>query len=153
LPRKALLERLLDPMQVIVCDGAMGTMLYNKGVFINQCYDELSVRAPDLVREVHRAYVKAGAELLETNSFGANRYKLAQYGLDKQVREINLAAAKLAREVAEEEILVAGAAGPLGVRLEPLGLPRSCGGLRRHARGPRGFRGCSGLASFDAISS
>jgi len=78
LPRNPLVERLLDPLQVIVFDGAMGTMLYNKGVFINQCYDELSLRAPDLVREVHRAYRKAGAEVLETNSFGANRYKLAQ---------------------------------------------------------------------------
>jgi methionine synthase / methylenetetrahydrofolate reductase(NADPH) len=116
-----LIDRLLDPMQVIVFDGAMGTMLYNKGVFINQCYDELSLRAPDLVRDVHRAYAKAGAEVLETNSFGANRYKLAQYGLDKQVAEINRAAAKLAKEVADGDLLVAGAAGPLGVRLEPLG--------------------------------
>jgi homocysteine S-methyltransferase len=116
-----LIDRLLDPAQVIVFDGAMGTMLYNKGVFINQCYDELSLRAPDLVREVHRAYAKAGAEVLETNSFGANRYKLAQYGLDKQVREINVAAAKLAKEVADGDLLVAGAVGPLGVRLEPLG--------------------------------
>src|SRR5436309_9756764 len=94
------LERLLDPNAIVVFDGAMGTMLYNKGVFINQCYDELNLRAPDLVREVHRAYAKAGAEVLETNSFGANRYKLAQYGLDKQVNEINRAAAKIAREVA-----------------------------------------------------
>src|SRR2546423_6927339 len=121
LPENGLIARLIDPEQVVIFDGAMGTMLYNKGVFINQCYDELSVRAPDLVREVHRAYAKAGAEVLETNSFGANRYKLAQYGLDKQVAEINRAAAKIAKEVAQESILVAGAAGPLGVRLEPLG--------------------------------
>ncbi len=121
LPDNPLVQRLLDPLQVIVFDGAMGTMLYNKGVFINQCYDELALRSPDLIREVHRAYRKAGAEVLETNSFGANRYKLAQYGLDKQVAEINRAAAKLAREVAEDDLLVAGAAGPLGVRLEPLG--------------------------------
>jgi len=121
LPRNPLVERLLDPLQVIVFDGAMGTMLYNKGVFINQCYDELSLRAPDLVREVHRAYRKAGAEVLETNSFGANRYKLAQYGLDKQVGELNRAAVKVAREVAEDDLLVAGAVGPLGVRIEPLG--------------------------------
>ena len=119
--KNPLIDRLLDPTQVIVFDGAMGTMLYNKGIFINQCYDELSVRAPDLVRDVHRAYAKAGAEILETNSFGANRYKLAQYGLDKQVAEINRAAARVAKEVAQESILVAGAAGPLGVRLEPLG--------------------------------
>ena len=119
--KNQLIERLLDPMQVIVFDGAMGTMLYNKGVFINQCYDELSLRAPDLIRDVHRAYAKAGAEVLETNTFGANRYKLAQYGLDKQVAEINHAAAQLAKEVADGGLLVAGAVGPLGVRLEPLG--------------------------------
>ena len=75
------LARLLDPEQVVLFDGAMGTMLYMKGVFINQCYDELNTRAPDLVREVHAMYVKAGAEVIETNSFGANRAKLSQYGL------------------------------------------------------------------------
>jgi homocysteine S-methyltransferase len=121
LPENALVARLLDPLQVVVFDGAMGTMLYNKGVFINQCYDELNLRAPDLVRDVHKAYRKAGAEVLETNTFGANRFKLAQYGLQEQVGEINRAAAKIARDVAEDDLLVAGAAGPLGVRLEPLG--------------------------------
>src|ERR671931_1859691 len=117
-------QRLLDPERVVLFDGAMGTMLYSKGVFINQCYDELNVRAPDLVREIHRAYVKAGAEIIETNSFGANRVKLAQYGLESQVREINRAAAKLARDVADEAgrpVLVAGSVGPLGVRIEPYG--------------------------------
>ncbi len=88
---------------LVLFDGAMGTMLYAKGVFINQCYDELNVRAPDLVREVHRAYVKAGAEVLETNSFGANRVKLAQFGLEAQVREINRAAARIARDVAGDD--------------------------------------------------
>jgi len=121
LPENPLIARLLDPQQVIVFDGAMGTMLYNKGVFINQCYDELNIRAPDLVRDVHKAYKKAGAEVLETNTFGANRIKLAQYGLEAQVAEINRAAAKIAREVAEDDILVAGAVGPLGIRLEPFG--------------------------------
>ena len=121
LPDNGLIARLLDPQQVIVFDGAMGTMLYNKGVFINQCYDELNLRAPDLVRDVHKAYRKAGAEVLETNSFGANRIKLEQYGLASQVAEINRAAAKLARDVAEDDLLVAGAVGPLGVRIEPLG--------------------------------
>ena len=86
--------RLLDPERVVLFDGAMGTMLYAKGVFINQCYDELNLRAPDLVRDVHRAYVKAGAEVLETNTFGANRLKLTQYGLETQVRELNRAAAR-----------------------------------------------------------
>lgn len=119
--RDAQIARLLDPEQVILFDGAMGTMLYARGVFINQCYDELALRAPDLVREVHEAYVKAGAEVLETNTFGANRIKLAQYGLDRQVAEINRAAAALARSAAGEQRLVAGAVGPLGVRLEPYG--------------------------------
>ncbi len=121
MPENPLVTRLLDPQQVIVFDGAMGTMLYNKGVFINQCYDELNLRAPDLVRDVHKAYRKAGAEVLETNSFGANRIKLEQYGLSAQVAEINRAAARIAREVAEDDLLVAGAVGPLGVRIEPLG--------------------------------
>lgn len=119
--RHDLLERLVDPEAVIVFDGAMGTMLYAKGVFINQCYDELNLRSPDLVRAVHAAYVEAGAEVLETNSFGANRVKLAQYGLQNQVREINVAAARLAREEAGEQALVAGAVGPLGIRIEPYG--------------------------------
>src|SRR5688572_24753585 len=102
----------------------MGTMLYTKGVFINQCYDELNLRAPDLIREIHRAYVKAGAEIIETNSFGANRTKLVPHGLETQTHEINRAAAALAREVADEAnrpVLVAGAVGPLGVRIEPYG--------------------------------
>ncbi len=119
--RKELLDRLLDPFQVVVFDGAMGTQLYAKGVFINQCYDELNLRAPDLIREVHRAYIKAGAEVIETNTFGANRAKLAQYGLESEVTTINREAAKLAREVAEDDVLVAGAVGPLGIRLEPYG--------------------------------
>ncbi|MBK5188463.1 MAG: homocysteine S-methyltransferase family protein, partial [Gemmatimonadaceae bacterium] len=84
----------------MVADGAMGTMLYSRGVFINQCYDELNVRSPELVLDVHRAYVKAGAELLETNSFGANRLKLAQYGLENHVAEFNKRAAEIAREAA-----------------------------------------------------
>lgn len=116
------LERLLDPSSIIVFDGAMGTMLYNKGVFINQCYDELVLRAPDLVTEIHKQYVKAGADVIETNSFGANRLKLTQYGLQDQVHAINRAAAKVARDaVVGTNALVAGAIGPLGVRLEPYG--------------------------------
>src|SRR5262245_55949571 len=115
------LDRLLDPDRIIVFDGAMGTMLYSKGVFINQCYDELNLRAPDLVRDIHRKYVEAGAQVLETNSFGANRVKLSQYGLESQVKELNRAAAKVAREAAGDRALVAGAVGPLGVRIEPYG--------------------------------
>lgn len=120
-PRAALLARLLDPEQVIMFDGAMGTMLYARGVFINQCYDELVLRSPDLVREIHAAYVKAGADVLETNTFGANRAKLTQYGLEGQVSAINTKAAQLAREAAGDQRLVSGAVGPLGVRLEPYG--------------------------------
>ena len=119
--RAALLARLLDPEQVVVADGAMGTMLYAKGAFINLCYDELNVRQPDLVRGIHADYVRAGAELLETNSFGANRPKLQHYGLEAHVREFNLAAAALAREAAGDHALVAGAVGPLGLRIEPFG--------------------------------
>jgi homocysteine S-methyltransferase len=112
---------LLAPDRVVVFDGAMGTMLYTRGVFINQCYDELNLRAPELVRDVHRAYREAGAEVLETNSFGANRIKLAQYGLEAHTAEINRAAAALAREVAGDDGWVAGAVGPLGIRIEPYG--------------------------------
>lgn len=118
------MERLLDPQRITVFDGAMGTMLYAEGVFINQCYDELNLRAPDLVRKIHRAYAKSGAEIIETNTFGANRLKLTPYGLETQVREINRAGAALAREAAGEAnrpVLVAGAVGPLGVRIEPFG--------------------------------
>ena len=115
------LERLLDPESIVVFDGAMGTMLYAKGVFINQCYDELNLRAPDMVREIHKKYVDAGAQVIETNSFGANRLKLTQHGLEKQVNELNRAAAQVAREAAGDKALVAGAVGPLGVRIEPYG--------------------------------
>ena len=104
-----------------VFDGAMGTMLYAKGVFINRCYDELNVRDPDLIKEVHRAYIKAGAELIETNTFGANRVKLSEYGLETSVEAINAAGAAAAKSVAGDDVLVAGAIGPLGIRIEPYG--------------------------------
>ncbi|HEX8944557.1 MAG TPA: bifunctional homocysteine S-methyltransferase/methylenetetrahydrofolate reductase [Gemmatimonadaceae bacterium] len=121
MPSQSKLQRLLDPNAIVIFDGAMGTMLYSKGVFINQCYDELNVRAPDMVRDVHRQYVAAGAEVIETNSFGANRVKLTQHGLQDQVHQLNRAAALLAREAAGDRALVAGAVGPLGVRIEPYG--------------------------------
>lgn len=119
--RDALLKRLLDPEALVVFDGAMGTMIYARGVFINQCYDELSVRAPDLIRGIHEDYIRAGAEVIETNTFGANRLKLQQHGLSEEVQSINAGAARLARDAAGESVLVAGAVGPLGVRLEPYG--------------------------------
>jgi methionine synthase / methylenetetrahydrofolate reductase(NADPH) len=125
------LERLIDPTDVVLFDGALGTMLYARGVFINQCFDELNLRAADLVRDVHRAYKQSGAEVLQTNSFGANRVKLAQYGLEGQVQEINRRAAMLARDVAGDDLLVAGSVGPLGVRLEPYG-PTSIDEAREH---------------------
>jgi methionine synthase / methylenetetrahydrofolate reductase(NADPH) len=119
-PERTLHDLIADG-RVHVFDGAMGTMLYAKGVFINVCYDELNLRSPDLVRDVHRAYVRAGAEILETNTFGANPVKLAHHGLAAETHAINRKAAELAREAAGSRALVAGAIGPLGVRLEPFG--------------------------------
>ena len=115
------LRTLIADGRAHVFDGAMGTMLYGKGVFINACYDELNLKAPNLVDEVHRAYVKAGAEILETNTFGANAAKLAQYGLADEVFEINKRAAELAVKAAGDRACVVGAIGPLGVRIEPFG--------------------------------
>jgi homocysteine S-methyltransferase len=106
----------------------MGTMLYARGVFINRCYDELNLSQPEMVRGVHTEYLQAGAEVIETNTFGANVYRLEHYGLGDKVRAINMAGARLARECVNQirekqavEAFVAGAIGPLGVRLEPLG--------------------------------
>ena len=106
---------------VVVCDGAMGTQLYARGVFLNRCFDELNLSQPALVREVHQEYLWAGAEILETNTFGANRLKLEPHGLAERVRDINVAGAGLAREVAGDSAYVAGSVGPLGVRVEPYG--------------------------------
>jgi homocysteine S-methyltransferase len=115
------LHDLLADGRVHVVDGAMGTMLYGRGVFLNICYDELNLRQPDLVRDIHREYVRAGAELLETNTFGANPVKLAHCGLAAETEAINAAAARLAREASAGRAAVAGAIGPLGIRLEPYG--------------------------------
>ena len=117
-------ESFLDKIdkRPMVCDGAMGTMLYSKGISLNQCFDELNTAKPHLVKEVHVAYVKAGAEVIETNTFGSNRFRLEKFGLGDRVRELNVAGARLAREVAGDDLYVAGAVGPLGVLLEPLGL-------------------------------
>ena len=108
----------------VLCDGAMGSMLYGRGVFINRCYDELNVSQPELVRAVHGEYLQAGAAVIETNTFGANRVRLARYGLEGRVRELNLAGVRLARECVTQmrekhasEAFVAGAMGPLGLRI------------------------------------
>jgi homocysteine S-methyltransferase len=112
---------LIEDDLVHVFDGAMGTLLYGRGVFVNVCYDELNRRRPELVRQIHDEYVAAGAEILETNTFGANPVKLSSYGLAEQTEEINRAAAELAQAAAGIRASVAGAIGPLGIRIEPWG--------------------------------
>jgi methionine synthase / methylenetetrahydrofolate reductase(NADPH) len=108
----------------ILADGAMGTMIYARGVPYERCYDELNLTEPGIVQRIHREYIRAGAELVETNTFGANRFKLAQFGLEDRVRDINFRAVKIAREAREEcgePVFLAGAIGPLGQALAPLG--------------------------------
>jgi len=126
--RTASLEGSGERLPPVLCDGAMGTMFYGGGVFINRCYDELNVSQPDLVRGIHAEYLQAGARIIETNTFGANVVRLERYGLAGRVRELNLAGVRLAREAVEQirekqasEAFVAGALGPLGVRLAPGG--------------------------------
>jgi len=116
---KPFLEAIDD--RVLVCDGAMGTMLYAKGVFINKSFDALNITQPDLVAEVHQEYVRAGADVVETNTFGANRIKLGSFGLAEKLYAINEQGAKIARHAADERAYVAGAIGPLGIRIEPWG--------------------------------
>ena len=107
--------------RVLVCDGAMGTMLYARGIFLNRSYDELNLTQPDVVAEVHKEYARAGADVIETNTFGANRVKLGAFGLAERVHAINLQGARIARHAAREQAYVAGAIGPLGIRVEPWG--------------------------------
>ena len=139
-------EPFLDALddRVLVCDGAMGTMLYAKGVFINKSFDALNLTQPDLVAEVHQEYVRAGADVIETNTFGANRIKLGSFGLADRLHAINAQGARIARHAAREQAYVAGAIGPLGIRIEPWGktgvdearelLPRAGAGARRRRR-------------------
>ena len=115
------LRKLIDDGRVHVMDGAMGTELYASGVFVNVSYDGLNLETPDVVENVHRNYVNAGAEVIETNTFGANPVKLSSYGLADRTEEINHAAAELALRAAQGRALVVGAIGPLGIRIEPLG--------------------------------
>jgi homocysteine S-methyltransferase len=106
----------------VLCDGAMGTLLYAKGIFINRCYDELNLSQPDLIRAIHHDYLQAGAEIIETNTFGANAFRLARHSLADKVGDMNRLGAKLAREAAKSfDVWVAGSVGPLGTRIEPLG--------------------------------
>ena len=115
------LRSLLSDGRVHVIDGAMGTMLYDRGVFVNVCYDELNATHPDLVEDVHAQYVRAGAEVIETNTFGANPVKLSSHRLEARTEELNRLAARIAVRAANGRAAVAGAIGPLGIRIEPLG--------------------------------
>jgi homocysteine S-methyltransferase len=115
--------------QPLLADGAMGTVLYSRGIFIHRCYDELNLSDPALIQAVHEEYLQAGAQILESNTFGANRFRLARHGLTGKVSEINAAGVRIAREAIAHlrekqacEAWVAGSVGPLGVRLEPLGI-------------------------------
>ncbi|MCJ7508716.1 MAG: bifunctional homocysteine S-methyltransferase/methylenetetrahydrofolate reductase [candidate division Zixibacteria bacterium] len=108
----------------MLCDGAMGTLLYSRGIGFEQPFDELNLSKPEMVQKVHQDYIKAGAEIIETNTFGANRFRLGAHGLQGKVKEINLKGAKLAREAREiegEPVFVAGSIGPLGKPLAPIG--------------------------------
>src|SRR5580704_5642234 len=106
----------------VLCDGAMGTLLYAKGIFINRSYDELNLSQPDLIRGIHHDYLQAGADIIETNTFGANSFRLGRHSIADKVKDINRAGARLAREAAKSfDVWVAGSVGPLGIRIEPLG--------------------------------
>jgi len=132
------LRELIADGRAHLFDGAMGTVLYGRGVFLNVCYDELNLRQPDLIRDIHREYVKAGADLIETNTFGANPRKLAQYGLASETEATNRAAAQLARSAAGTRASVVGAIGPLGIRIEPFGetsVAEAGADFERQARG------------------
>ncbi len=120
--RTEFLQRIKE--RPFLLDGAMGTLLHAKGAPVDQSFDAINQHNPAIVADIHRAYIEAGADIIETNSFGANRFKLAEYGLQTEVVEINRAAVNVARRVIESSfkpVLLAGAVGPLGVRLAPLG--------------------------------
>ncbi|MBU2445237.1 MAG: bifunctional homocysteine S-methyltransferase/methylenetetrahydrofolate reductase [Bacteroidetes bacterium] len=107
--------------EVIVFDGGTGTYLYDKGIYINRCFDELNLTNPEIVREVHNDYINSGADIIETNTFGANVFKLTPHGLGEKVYEINFRGAEIAKSTAKDSVLVAGSVGPLGIQIEPLG--------------------------------
>src|ERR1700752_4596484 len=104
--------------RVLVCDGAMGTMLYARGVFINKSFDSMNLTQADLVEGVHQEYVRAGADILETNTFGANRIRLGSFGLADKLKIINIEGVRVARRAAGDRAFVAGSIGPLGIRIE-----------------------------------
>lgn len=116
-------SRFLDALadRALLCDGGMGTMLYAKGVYLNTCFDELNLTNPAIVKDVHREYIRSGADIIETNTFGSNRLKLRKYGLNDKVADINRAGAALAVEEAAPAVFVAGSIGPLGAKIEPWG--------------------------------
>ncbi|MFQ5709010.1 MAG: bifunctional homocysteine S-methyltransferase/methylenetetrahydrofolate reductase [bacterium] len=107
--------------RAILFDGAMGTQLYSRGIYINQCFDHVNLSNPRLVKAIHTAYANAGADVIQTNTFGANPFKLIKHGLRESLEAINYQGAKLARDVAGEQLYVAGAIGPLGIKIEPWG--------------------------------
>ncbi len=106
---------------LVLLDGAMGSLIYEKGVFIDKCYDELNLSRPDLIRSIHEEYISAGAKVIETNTYGANRFKLKSHNLFDQIEAINTTGVTLAREAAGEHGYVAGSMGPSGVQIEPWG--------------------------------
>jgi len=129
---RTILRDFIEDGRVHVFDGAIGTLLYSRGIFVNVCYDALALEQPELIRGIHAEYAQAGADILETNTFGANPVKLSAHGLEDRTEEINREAARLAREAAGERAVV-GAIGPLGVRLEPWG-PTAAGEAEGHFR-------------------
>ena len=111
-----LLNRLKNG-ELLIGDGAMGTMMYQKGIFVNRCFEEINTTQPDIIEDIHRAYIDAGSDFIESNTFGANRIKLSKFGLGDQVNSLNLAGVKIAKKAAGDDILVAGAVGPTGLAL------------------------------------
>ena len=116
--------KLIDERKPLLSDGAMGTMLHSRGVGFDVCFDQLNLTNPVLVADIHREYIESGAQMIQTNTFGANRYKLARLGLQDQVARINSAGVELAQKIVmsnSQHVLVAGDVGPLGIRLSPFG--------------------------------
>lgn len=124
MPEKNAFVSLLEGGRAILSDGAMGTVLHQRGVAFEECFDVLNLNNPALVAEVHRSYIEAGSQIIQTNTFGANRFKLARHGLENEVERINAAGVELARRVvwaSYKPVLVAGDIGPLGIRMAPFG--------------------------------